>query len=52
MLEADEFLQYAQEAIRSSLDAKTEEERAAFLDLANVWSRAERHSREMFPGVR
>jgi len=48
MPESDEFLQYAREATRSATDAKNEEEKVAFLDLADVWTRAAQRCREIF----
>jgi hypothetical protein len=43
----DQFWQYAKEAILSSFDAKTDEDKHALLDLAQTWTTAalaERHS--------
>jgi hypothetical protein len=35
---ADEYLQYAQESTRWAVEAKTEEDRQAFLDMAKAWT--------------
>jgi hypothetical protein len=50
MSETQDFRQYAAEAIQSSLTAKTDEEKMAFLDLAKVWSRAAERAQEIFSG--
>jgi hypothetical protein len=46
MWKADEFWQYAKEAILSASYAKTDDERQGLLDLARTWTQAalvERH---------
>jgi hypothetical protein len=40
MKTADEYQQYAEECIRAASEAKTEEERKAFLDMARAWTEA------------
>ena len=40
MSEADQFRQYAQEAMRWARQAKTEKEKRALLELARTWSQA------------
>jgi hypothetical protein len=40
MATGDGFRQYAQECLRWADEAKTEEERAAFLDMARDWALA------------
>ena len=40
MSEADQFRQYAQEAMRWAHQAKTEKEKRALLELARTWSQA------------
>jgi len=37
---ADQFWQYAKEALLWACDAKTDEERQALLDLTKTWTRA------------
>ena len=40
MSEADQFRQYAQEAMRWARQAKTEKEKRSLLELARTWSQA------------
>jgi hypothetical protein len=40
MSEADQFRQYAQEAMRWARQAKTEKEKRALLELVRTWSQA------------
>jgi len=36
----DQFWQYAKEALLSACEAKTEDDRQSFLDLARTWTQA------------
>ena len=38
--QADQFLQYAKEAIRSACEAKTDTDKAGLLELARTWTQA------------
>ena len=40
MPDKEEFLRYADEAMRSAVHAKTNEEKQAFLDMARTWGQA------------
>jgi hypothetical protein len=40
MSQADQFLQYAKEAIRSACEAKTDTDKAGLLELARTWTQA------------
>jgi glucose-6-phosphate isomerase len=40
MAKADEFLQYAKEAMRSARQSKTEIEKQALIELARTWTQA------------
>jgi hypothetical protein len=40
MLQAHQFWQYAEEAMRSARHAKTDKDKRALLDLARTWSQA------------
>jgi len=40
MTEADEFRQYAKEAMICSSESKSESDKQDFTDLANIWSHA------------
>jgi hypothetical protein len=40
MSKADQFWQYAKEAILSISDAKTDEDKQGLLDLARIWTQA------------
>lgn len=40
MTTADEYRQYAEEAMRWARAAKTEQDRAGFIDLARTWMQA------------
>ena len=40
MTAADEYRKFAEECLRWARDAKTDEERKAFLDMARAWTQA------------
>jgi hypothetical protein len=40
MSKAEEFRQYAEEAVRWACKSKTEQEKQAFMDLARTWTQA------------
>jgi hypothetical protein len=40
MTTADEYRKFAEECLRWARDAKTDEERKAFLDMARAWTQA------------
>lgn len=40
MTSADEYRQYAREAVLAAAEVKSEQDRKALLDLAGIWSRA------------
>jgi hypothetical protein len=40
MSKAEEFRQYAEEAVRWACKSKTEQEKQAFMDLARTWAQA------------
>ena len=41
MCTADEYRQFAEECLRWACDAKTDEERKTFFDMARAWTQAE-----------
>jgi len=48
MSEADQFRQYADEALRWATQAKTEKEKEALIDLARTWMQATLESESTF----
>jgi hypothetical protein len=44
MSKAEEFRQYAEEAMRWARKSKTEEEKQALMDIARTWTQAAVHS--------
>ena len=44
MAKADQFRQYAEEAMRWDFQAKTEKQKQAYIDLAHTWTQAAVHS--------
>ena len=44
MSKAEEFRQYAEEAVRWARKSKTEQEKQAFMDLVRTWTQAAVHS--------
>jgi hypothetical protein len=44
MSKAEEFRQYAEEAVRWARKSKTEQEKRALMDLARTWTEAATHS--------
>jgi hypothetical protein len=44
MSKAEEFRQYAEEAVRWARKAKTEQEKQALMDIARTWTQAAAHS--------
>ena len=50
MTKADEFREYAEEALRWSHESKTEEEKKALIDLAVTWTQAASLSARKFVG--
>ena len=50
MTSATEFRQFAEECLRSAEQARTEQERKAFLDMARAWTQAAMGTRERNPG--
>ena len=50
MSKAEEFRQYAEEAVRWARKSKTEQEKQALMDLARTWTQAAVHSERIFGG--
>jgi hypothetical protein len=50
MIKADEFREYAGEALRWSCQSSTEEEKKALIDLAVTWTQAASLSERTFVG--
>ena len=48
MSKAEEFRQYAEEAVRWARKSKTEQEKQALMDLAHTWTQAAVHSERIF----
>jgi hypothetical protein len=48
MAKADQFRQYAEEAMRWAFQSKTEKEKQAYIDLARTWTQAAVHSEHIF----
>jgi hypothetical protein len=48
MSRVDQFRQYAEEAMRRARQAKTEEEKLAYIDLARTWTLAAVQSKYIF----
>ena len=48
MSKADQFRQYAEEAMRWARQAKTEKEKQAYIDLARTWTQAAVQSEYIF----
>jgi hypothetical protein len=48
MAKADQFRQYAEEAMRWAFQSKTEKEKQAYIDLAHTWTQAAVHSEHIF----
>ena len=48
MTEANEFRQYAKEALQCASESKDEKEKLSFIDLADTWSRAAIASQTIF----
>ena len=48
MSKADQFRQYAEEAMRWAFQSKTEKEKQAYIDLAHTWTQAAVHSEHIF----
>jgi hypothetical protein len=48
MSKADQFRQYADEAISWAFQSKTEKERQAYIELARTWTQAALHSEHIF----
>jgi hypothetical protein len=47
-MKADQFRQYAEEAMRWAFQSKTEKEKQAYIDLAHTWTQAAVHSEHIF----
>jgi ribosomal protein L17 len=50
MSKAEEFRQYAEEAVRWARKSETEQEKQALMDLARTWTQAAVHSERIFGG--
>ena len=48
MSKAEEFRQYAEEAVRWARKSRTEQEKQALMDLARTWTQAAAHSERIF----
>jgi hypothetical protein len=48
MSKADQFRQYAEEALRWACQAKTEKEKQVYIDLARTWTQAAVQSEYIF----
>jgi hypothetical protein len=48
MSKADQFRQYAEEAMRWPCQSKTENERQAYIELARTWTQAALHTASTF----
>ncbi len=48
MSKADQFRQYAEEAMRWACQSKTQKERQAYIELARTWTKAALHSEHIF----
>ena len=48
MSKADQFREYAEEAMRWACQSKTQKERQAYIELARTWTQAALHSEHIF----